>query len=271
LSQSLFIVEGVHDVEVVACFLKCRGFRRIKQHDELPKFWERLVPTKFPYDGDLLRRVPVPTFFKSEADSVAIHNAIGLTNISRTLGSSLAGLPDLPEGIGILLDADTGKTPIERWQDLLADLNSEEGVPKLKWGLRPGTVGNGAPRAGVYVLPDNQRVGTLESILLECAEKVYPKLYTLASQYVGSISPDDAEILPHSDDRQDYKKPAGRQKATAGAISSILRPGKAIQVSIQDNSWLRRNEAFELSSVVELQKFVDGIIGVIPESGSAAC
>ena len=270
MSHSLFIVEGVHDVEVVARLLDRRGFRRLVHHAELPEFWERLVPNKFPHEGDLLRRVPVPLFLQSESNSVAIHSAIGLERIARTLGSSLLGLPDLPGGIGILLDADCSELPEARWQQLTGDLKGEEGVPPLDWGEGPGRIGKGIPRSGVFVLPDNRGSGTLETVLLECAEKVYPKLFDLATSYVGSISPSDADILPSSKDRQDYKKPAGRQKATAGAISSILRPGKAIQVSIQDNSWLSHDKAFQLSSVQELQRFVDSIAGLDNQQADAS-
>jgi hypothetical protein len=40
--------------------------------------------------GDLLRRMPVPIFFKSATHSIALHNAIGDSNIIRMIRGTLA-------------------------------------------------------------------------------------------------------------------------------------------------------------------------------------
>jgi hypothetical protein len=255
LSHFFFVVEGVHDVEAVGCLVRRRGYRRIQQHRLLPDYWDKLVPKKFPFDGDLLRRVPVPTFFKADNDSLGIINAIGLEKIVGAVQASLLGLPEPPDGLGILLDADSEALPETRWKEIRTKLS------EFDFGEGPGSTGSGAIRSGIFVLPDNQGPGTLEDLLLECAARAYPELSRLAQQFVGPIVATDSSIFPDPADNEDFRKPAGKKKATAGCISSILKPGKAIQVSIQDNAWLKHEEALKLPKVIAVQRFVDQILG----------
>jgi hypothetical protein len=57
-------------------------------------------------------------------------------------------------------------------------------------------------------------------------------------------------------------KPAGRKKAIVGAVANVLRPGKSVQVSLQDNRWLRDPRALALPQVARFQAFVDAIVGI---------
>lgn len=86
------------------------------------------------------------------------------------------------------------------------------------------------------VLPDNERQGTLEDLLLACGERAYPDLYPKATAFVESAAIELAK-LP-SREREEFAKAAGPNKATVAAMAALLKPGKSIQVSIQDNAWL---------------------------------
>lgn len=66
------IVEGVHDIAAVSRCLELENYTKILKESELDKFWIKLVPKTFPYNGDLRRRVPVPTFYRNETNSIAI-------------------------------------------------------------------------------------------------------------------------------------------------------------------------------------------------------
>jgi len=111
------------------------------------------------------------------------------------------------------------------------------------------------PRFGVFILPDNQNQGTLESILIECAETKYPDLLKSATKYIEGI--DHTKLT--TKDLKDFHKPAGRNKAIISAISSILKPGKAIQVSIQDNKWINE-ESVRLHSMTLIKDFINDLI-----------
>jgi hypothetical protein len=55
--------------------------------------------------------------------------------------------------------------------------------------------------------------------------------------------------------RNRLDREAGRNKTIVGSVASILRPGKAVQVSIQDNRWLR-DATLMLPRVRAVQEFL---------------
>ena len=121
------VVEGPHDVEFVARLLKTHDFHRVQHLRDLEQFWERLVPRTFPPDGDLLKRVPIPTFFQNSTHSIAVHAAIGESAMIKRLEESRAALSDETSisSYGLILDADTKETPQQRFAKLIAELRSQ--------------------------------------------------------------------------------------------------------------------------------------------------
>jgi hypothetical protein len=257
LKYGYLVVEGPHDVEFVARILKPYGFNRIKLKSNLDPFWDDLVPDRFPPDGeDLLKRVPVPTFLTNATHSVAIDSARGDTRIAQTVQESLAYVkPDQLVGVGLILDADAQVTPADQFLSIKARVTSL-GM-SLQLPDNPGEVRQGSPKAGVFVLPDNQSQGTLEDILLECAGIAYPSLLAGAGTFVQGV---DLDALTRKD-KEEFRKPAGETKATVSSISSILKPGKAIQVSIQDNRWLK-DDALNLPRVKAVQTFLAELLEI---------
>ncbi|NQT36226.1 MAG: hypothetical protein HQ581_01985 [Planctomycetes bacterium] len=218
--------------------------------EDLDRFWEDLVPRTFPYKGDLLGRVPVPTFLKNATGSIAIHSARGDTRLAETVEEDLALLDvSALTGVGVILDADSGASATQRFTAVKEALGSAP----LSLPDTVGQVATGSPRCGIYVMPDNVSNGTLEDILLECAAVSYPSLKSAAEKYVGGVNRDDPILA--NDRKVEFFKPAGEKKAVAGCISSVLKPGKAIQVSIQDNQWIDEN-TLKLPIVNAVQKFL---------------
>lgn len=252
--HGLLLVEGPHDTEFIACLLKPHGLHRVQLKPDLEPFWDILVPKQFPADGeDLLKRVPVPMFIQNGSHSVAIRCAIGDTQLVRAAQESLAVL-DFDElvGIGIILDADENMTPKQRFSRIRSTANSI-GLP-LNLPEQPGQISNGSPKSGVFVLPDNESKGTLEDILLECASESYPSLLQGAKTFVQT----DVSALD-DEDLRDLKKPAGKKKAMVSSIASILRPGKAIQVSLQDNRWIK-DKTLDLEKVKSVSLFLSKLL-----------
>lgn len=255
IRRSYLVSEGPQDVEFLIQILKHYGLRRVTRLSSLDPFWEPLVPKTFPIDDDLVKRVPVPTFLHNAEFSVALHSAVGLTRLVNTIEESLAVIPisDL-FGIGLVLDADTDETPRERFHSLSARLTSLGlAVPSV-----PGEVLKNSPRCGVFILPNNSASGTLEDVLIECAQVNYSDLLNLATTYLTSI---DESQLTHSDLRE-LTKPTGKNKAVVSSISSVLKPGKSLQVSIQDNRWLD-DQTLKISSVNSIKTFLAEVIGAV--------
>jgi hypothetical protein len=201
----------------------------------------------------LLARHPVPTFLAGANCSVAIHGVNGMTELVRRTEESLALLDAGRPAVAAILDADSEQSAAYRFEALAQQLR------KLQLAMpdHPGVVSQETPRCGVFVLPDNTSTGTLETLLGECASENYAHLSAIATSYVGSVDPTTLT----SNDLKDFQKPAGRQKAIISSIATILRPGKAVQVSIQDNEWLR-GRALGLPRVHAVRRFLVDFLGL---------
>ena len=253
----LLTVEGPHDTEFVARLLKPMGFSRIQSWPALPEYWRAIVPQKFPVGSDLLGRHPVPTFFhKATGETIAVRSANGISKIITSLSDELSQLSAVPEAIGIVLDADQEQHPADRYVDLCEEWAAKSNNGLVTFPALAGQVNAGPPKAGVFILPDNVHPGTLENILIQAAALNYPNALTAAQAYIAGFPTPDLQ----QEDLGGFNAPAGHNKATVAAIASILKPGKAIQVSIQDNRWLAA-AAMQLPDVQRVSTFLVDLLG----------
>jgi len=252
MEYGYLVVEGHHDIEYIGALLKKNGLSRIVRIDTLDQYWQQtnIIPRKYPPDGDLMKRVPSPVFFQNDKYSLAVHSAIGDANIVRTIRGTLLNVETLlidATGIGIIIDADYRKGGgIGRFSEIKSQIKD-----LIPVGNNPGQILSGRPNSGIFVLPDNNVDGTLETILIKCAQKVYSNLCTGAESYVNGV---DSDKLV-GDDKKYFITPSGKNKAIVGCVGNILRPGKAIQVSIQDNRWIC-DETVKIPEIEMLNQFL---------------
>jgi hypothetical protein len=245
------VVEGPHDVEFVYRLLSPFGLKRVRMEADLDSFLRPLIPREYPPGGDLQRRMGTPLFLQSATHALAVHSATGDSRLVETVQENLIVLdPARLTGVGILLDADRDKTVSAAAR--YGVIREKMHAISLPLTGAAGVVTGGAPRRGTFVLPDNAAEGTLEDILLECAQTAYPTLLGSAVAHADAAL-NDATL--EEGDLEQIRKPAGRNKAVVGSIASILRPGKATQVSVQDNRWLR-GPALLLPRVKAVQDFL---------------
>ncbi len=244
------VVEGPHDVEFSYRLLSTWGLRRVRKQQDLDPFWKPLVPTTFPHEGDLQKRVPVPLFLQSATHQVAVHDAGGDSQVVPLVEETRAMPLRVPlNSVGIVLDADSEHTPAQRFGSIRDGLI---GIG-LTMPTGAGEVHLGYPRTGVFVIPDNVSPGTLEDLLFECAKLEYPKLLLGAMSYVDAVD-ELGEVRP-SDAKVEFFKRAGKKKAIVGCVANVLKPGKAVQNSIQDNRWLR-GDAQRLPRIAAVREFL---------------
>ncbi|MFM8443263.1 MAG: DUF3226 domain-containing protein [Methylococcus sp.] len=249
------VVEGPHDIEFAYRLLSPFKLQRVQYEKDLDGFFAPLIPRKYPPDGDLQKRMPIPLFLQNDTHTIAIHSAIGDSRLVDTIEEN-AALIDITSltGIGIFLDADKKGSPATRYATIQSDLAGKGFILENQ----AGAVTLGPPKLGAYVLPDNASTGTLEDLLLDSASNVYPDLLLSAKAYIYTAMKGTDLI---NADKADFKKPAGRNKAIIGAMSSILRPGKAVQVSMQDNRWLR-DQALSLPRIQAVQTFLKDLFNI---------
>ena len=261
MKNYLFIVEGQHDIAVLTKYLKLNGYTKLKDIEEVPSFWKDLIPSKFPHGGDLLIRVPVPTFFKLNDKTVAIHDARGESNIVSETNNALMILKDDKlelKAIGIFCDADN-KTAIDTYKKQMS-LFEEEFEDEFKPIIKNHSLGkvtqNQGYKFGVYIFPDNSNTGVLEDLLLEGAKAKYPEVLSHAESYIIQIANEKPSYIQSGN-----LKGSKRKKMLVGVIANALKPGKANQVSIQDNSWINTESMDNSPIQMEFRKFLDELLG----------
>lgn len=256
----LLVVEGPHDSAVVARLLQARGLKPIRHDARLPDLWSPLVPRSFPVHGDLLARHPVPHFLNdANGRSVALIAAGGggIPRIAQALHDHLQLLGFRPEAVGVVVDADD-EAPRVLHRNLLNELGrlGGSGGPRVLLPDLPGIIERRPEgRAGVFFAPDNENPGTMERLLLDAAETIYPALLAHARGYVRDYPRDGLE----AQDLIELRKPAGIDKAVVHSLAALLKPAKAIQVSIQDNRWFEP-PALQQPRIAALDRFLQDLL-----------
>ena len=244
MSDFLYIIaEGVQDVAFIGKLLTVHhGAARLKRMEDLGAdhaAWMSSFkwPIKSALGTDIERfSVPAPTFYRVAPDiTVVLRSAGSIEKIYNTLEVDVESFvrgASGPATVGILLDSD--------------DEPAETRLGKLRTSLAalaldvPGsfaTVGNGTPRVGVFAAPEPGVAGTLEDLLLMIGDVSYPELAASARAYAEGWRTRAQTDLKGSDWSL-MRKPAGGKKAAVAAMTAILKPGYAAQVSIEQNRWL---------------------------------
>ncbi len=228
--HAYLVVEGQHDIAFVGRFLKTQGLSFRNKKGSVSDYWHNLIPTKFPSneEGDFHKRVSVPTFYENDELSVAVQSCDGLSKLPSFLIDSLSTLEGLSglSALGVLLDTDNAEEPERRHEQLRATVETVKFPATL--GLVEVLAGI---RIGVFSLPNNRDLGSLDTVLLECGNAVYPTLHARAVRYIDEVKsdPDFARYIANGSDEN---------KALIATMTSVFRPGKGNAVSIQDNEWV---------------------------------
>jgi hypothetical protein len=226
-----------------------------------------LVPTKYPHKGDLMARVPAPTFCDRADLQVAVGVARGDSQLAKTLRTELTLATFAAEqldAVGVVLDADN-KSPRDRWCALRRAI---ELPPRVHVALpvEPNTVAPSDTRFGALVLPGDGTQGNLEDLLLACARVVYPQLLRKARTYLRSVDRRARHTIGDDELSEfDAGSGSGYKKALFGVMAAPLRPGKSMQVSIQDNRWLSESTR-EVPGVRACLAFMEALLGRPPSS-----
>ncbi len=252
---SYLAVEGHQDAAFIGRLLRVGGFQLVIRKPDLDPAFSRLVPARFPHGDDLLKRVPVPFFHQKEDHAVALRPAGGEGELAACAVLAVPQISRPVEAIGFVLDADYRVALDQRVAELVRQVARRSATPGFAVPETPGLLHAGPPRCGVFVMPDNVNPGTIEDLLLECAEVHYPGLLAQATSYVHSI---DRTRLSESD-LTEIEAPAGSKKARVAAIGAVLKPGKAIQNSIADNRWLE-GAAAEQPRVAAFRAFLRDLL-----------
>lgn len=258
------LVEGPHDSSVVARIIRKNGldFSAVSLRNQVDSYWDKLIPKSFPQENENgepeFGRVQVPDFLKTVDQMVAIQTAGGITKLPGILKDDLDLLGKTkPDAIGIIIDADSG-TAADTYTALIGTLQ-ESG---LQFAAKAGEVTDGLPRVGVFVLPDNNRSGTLEDTMLESASIAYPQLLPLAETVATTVrqSLDANADWLSSPERDDFNKPAGMNKTRVSVLGAVMKPTYAIGNLYRQHNWITP-ETLKQPLLGQLSAFLKALIG----------
>ncbi len=247
MKYAIIGVEGPQDQAFVGKVLRVLGFQDFSTKSKgldsnLDPFWRKLIP-KYPQNGDLYKRLFMPSILFTEEQSVVIYAGEG-SKLSSNLGDILANNLEYQQQLsafGIVADCDRNSPEI---------ITSEYAQDFRKYfphfPHQPGRVELNLPRTGVYILPNNASPGVLDTLLCHCGEIAYPDYIHKAKTFLAGI--------PETEQKQLEWKPFDRDKALVAAVVSILKPGKGNTPSIADNNWIN---ATTQQQVPALGQFVD--------------
>ncbi len=243
----LLATEGSHDQAVLGKMLSLFGLKKYGgRKNDLEPFWESLIPT-YPKKGNYYTRLDMPSIYSSSTHSVAIYQGEG-SNLLNNLQLIFTAFPQYTQNIssfGIIADAD--------------DRQPGQIVARYATGLReffpaiannPGVITSGKPKTGIYIFPDNNGTGVLDSVLVKCASVVYPDHKSGAEHFINT--------LPAS--HKAHWRPFDQQKSIVASITSILRPGMSNTPSLAQDNWIGNETLQNVIEVTMLKAFLEGLL-----------
>ena len=242
-------VEGNHDQAFICKTLRKHfGFKNFNGTiDELDKFWRKFVPTYPKRAGPLHIRLDMPSILESAETSLAVY-AGGGSNLSSHLSTRLSDMDySKLHAFGIIVDSDkespqaVAQTYIDEFRELFPDFPEQL-----------GRVSDKKTRLGIYVLPDNQSTGVLETLLCQCGETSYPTYMRRARSYIEKFSEDEIKQLKW--------KPFDKEKATIATVVSMLKPGKTNTVSISDDQWICPETIGKIPELTSVVSFLEQLL-----------
>ena len=268
MASSLLVVEGAHDASFFGHLLAAKGYRQARYLHEVPEHWKPLIPVRYPVARDeyLDRVIRFPDIHVAQTGhDCGIIVAGGDTRAINGLRTALEQLgPERFRGIGIVIDVDHDHDVNRRFDqfvDQLAQLNKEaqaDGTPGFPLPLptAPGELTPGTPALGIYLFPDNQRQGALETVLLECAALEHAVLEAETARLVGELA---QRAKAHPASLKALAGVSGRAKAQAGMIANVLQPGDSLAVAVQKGGWFGAT-ALTMPGVALADGFLDSLL-----------
>lgn len=262
MTRIYLITEGVHDVAYLSRILvrqfKLRQAAALTDLDDVYRQWIE-SSCKWPHNNRIDRSsVPAPELYVGPDMAVALANAEGIDSICKKLRVDLTYFAQTGaslDAIGVVLDADDADPAVHR-QKMVAGLNAELVEASLP---RP-------PRTGVFILPDDTSLGTLEDVLIPLGRRLFPGLFASADLHIQAAHNELDNLL--GDERKAFKRPSGPSKALLSAVAAVLKPGKAIQATLKDHRWISKEtlSAPELAPTIE---FLQRLLSKDPQTAIA--
>jgi hypothetical protein len=254
---ALLATEGADDQAVLCSFLQCKGFTLVKYNgvtEAQNSFWGGIFPALYQIKSyHHLKNFSYPSVFSLDDYEVAVYKGEG-NNLSQNILDITKNRLEYREDIsafGLIVDADT-KQPTSVAKKYADEL--KKAFPSLS--EIPGSIMPGSPRTGIYVWPDNQNSGTLETLLLDCASFIYPDHKKGAERFLNELDNTHTKNL----------KGAIFNKAIIASIVSVLQPGRANHASFGvKDEWINKLALEKVAGIAQFWMFLHNLLDLAQE------
>jgi len=248
MKYAIIGVEGPHDQAFVEKILLLLGFKPFNGcKDDLDQFWKEFIP-HYPKNGNLYKRLDMPSIVSKDSLSIAIYVGEG-TKLVTNLDDILYNNDKYTHvaAFGVVADRDQKKLEevLESYSKVL--LEHFPNFPK-----KAGVVDTNSPRTGIYILPDNNSEGVLDTLLCACGEVAYPKYMERANFYLQQLSEEERQSLKW--------KNFDFQKALVSTVASILVPGMTNTTSIKRNKWISQETQQQVTALANFIVFLKQLL-----------
>ncbi len=245
MSITYLLVEGTTDSTVIKKVLEVAYHWTVAESNEgFPPILNKIIGSyKYPYKGDISRQsVPAPWFLRrstgSQEDFTIIANGEGLDKLKLVVepfGALCFQEAWRPDAVALIRDSDKGDPPKLAKQS--SELNALLAPIGIAFPTRPEIVYEDAKKFGLFCFPGNGLPGALENVLVPLGESLFPNLCAAAKGYVEGRA---QYQIRNKSALKDLKKPQGSNKATLSAMAALLKPGKPLNASL-DDQWFKSN------------------------------
>jgi hypothetical protein len=261
IKHCYILVEGQQDILFLGRLLQTIAVPDIQNVEDISKVWGPLIDSRkrTEHRGRLAAGQPgleiyqlfPGVCFQNATHSIVVRKVGGrgrefrrnLEGINVILDGGLASL----FAVGLVPDADDNP------QGVRQSCEAAFGAVRLPVPPAQTNLHKGQPNTGIYALPRPGETGAVEDLMLDCAQSVYPSLRNNALVFIDSIDRTSPTFTP--EDLAEINGPRGRVKAAVGCISSFLKPGSTVQVSILKDRWVS-SSTITLNRVAALVSFL---------------
>lgn len=245
-------VEGHHDQAFIEKILR-KSFQFEKFNStksELDEFWWKFIP-KYPNSGRLYQRLDMPSILNTNEISVAIYVGGG-SNLIKNLEVKLSNINvSKLSAFAVIIDADKKST-----RELAKKHKNAFKSTFPDFPVEPGSISGESTRLGIYIIPDNESHGVLDTILCQCGEIVYSGLMEEATKYLQHFSEEKRSEVGLR------WKPFDYEKAKVATVASVLKPGKTNTTSLVDDKWISEETLKRIPALIKLNNFLESLLGI---------
>ena len=242
---TLLLCEGAHDQAALLGWLCASGWNQQRgAPSSLPETMQKGYPK--PKDvGGKVRTEKAPDYVHRQDAWIEIRSLGGVTNV---LGDAariyLDVVKDDIHGVGFFVDADDLGFAMR--QQAFREAFRTMFAHAVR--VHSGEAVDGPPKLGLWVAPDNRRLGTLSELLVESFRLATPAILSAAETFATSVEQQLGNMASEK-----------RLKLVLGTAGQVDAPSEALSSALRQGTWAKPGYG-SIAAVQEMIAFIERLV-----------